>query len=728
MPALAVLAVSCSRKSGPTTATGPAPEPVFALSTECVACHRDFHESWRNSHHALAHRDLGKVEDTWAFVTQTLKAGTAEWKFSGGVASPLIEWTDPASDAEAISLKPDMAIGHRPLIQYLLDFGDGRYQTPDASWDPVKKEWFSMFGKDQRRPHEWGHWSQRGMNWNSNCAYCHLTNYRKNYQPDTDGYRSTWVEQGVGCAQCHGPVKPGRATHECMIDIRKQFTNKQWMHSCATCHARREEFDEKFVIGDEFFDHYDLALPGQPGLYHADGQQIDENYNTTSLLLSRMGHKGISCVDCHDSHAATPRGGKAAVADNSLCMKCHASGQQGAVVIDPATHTFHKPGTEGSRCVDCHMPKDPYMARDPRSDHRFPSPDPLLTKELGIPNSCNDCHAKEGLDWQIKYAEQWYGQRYRRHDRDRTRAIAAAITAPATALPGLLAAYDREEIAAWQATMLRLMASHPADERVRDRANRAATHPEPVVRGAAAFLLGQQPSGGEVWRRLTRDPVRAVRLNAGWAGLNHLTPADPLIAELDAVARHQSDQPGGRMRLALLANHRGDHDTAAANMRKAADWDGSSAAPLRDLAVHYSQRQRPRDAVEALREAVKREPNNADLPYLLSLAQAEAGDTKGTEESLLAAIRLAPGHARAHYNLGLLYNSQGKRADAIVALRKATELDPQDPAPPYALATIHLQLGQREAAAEAAREALRRNPGSAEAAAVLQAAEAPPGQ
>jgi tetratricopeptide (TPR) repeat protein len=347
----------------------------------------------------------------------------------------------------------------------------------------------------------------------------------------------------------------------------------------------------------------------------------------------------------------------------------------------------------------------------------------LLTKELGIPNSCNDCHAKEGLDWQIKYAEQWYGERYRSHDRVRTRAIHAAITTPAAALPGLLAAYDREEIAAWQATMLRLMAAHPADERVRDRANRAATHPEPVVRGAAALLLGQQPSGGEVWRRLTRDPVRAVRLNAGWAGLNHLTPSDPLIAELDAVARHQSDQPGGRMRLALLANHRGDHDTAAANMRKAADWDGSSAAPLRDLAVHYSQQNRPRDAVEALREAVKREPNNADLPYLLSLAQAEAGDTKGTEESLLAAIRLDPNHARAHYNLGLLYNSQGKRADAIVALRKAVQLDPLDPAPPYALATIHLQLGQREAAAEAAREALRRNPGSAEAAAVLRSAE-----
>ena len=66
--------------------------------------------------------------------------------------------------------------------------------------------------------------------------------------------------------------------------------------TCATCHARREELDENFQPGNSFFDHYNLALPSQPGLWHPDGQQIDENYNFTSLQLSRMGHKGIGCT------------------------------------------------------------------------------------------------------------------------------------------------------------------------------------------------------------------------------------------------------------------------------------------------------------------------------------------------------------------------------------------------------------------------------------------------
>jgi hypothetical protein len=44
------------------------------------------------------------------------------------------------------------------------------------------------------------------MNWNSMCAHCHMTGYQKNYDAATDAYKSTWVEHGVGCIQCHGPI------------------------------------------------------------------------------------------------------------------------------------------------------------------------------------------------------------------------------------------------------------------------------------------------------------------------------------------------------------------------------------------------------------------------------------------------------------------------------------------------------------------------------------------
>ena len=45
------------------------------------------------------------------------------------------------------------------------------------------------------------------------------------------------------------------------------------------------------------------------------------------------------------------------------------------------------------------------MARDPRHDHGFTIPDPLLTKELGIPNACNRCHADKTVDWDAVIAD-----------------------------------------------------------------------------------------------------------------------------------------------------------------------------------------------------------------------------------------------------------------------------------------------------------------------------------
>ncbi len=722
--ALAMSLASCGRKAGHAApgASGGTALPPMAKSGECRACHQDPDKAWRGSMHALAHRRIGTVEDSWAFRAKPLALGQVRWQFSGDEASPRIEWTDAGAQLPPLALVPQMAIGHRPLIQYVLDFGKGRYQVPDASWDPVKQEWFSMFGSDQRQPHDWGHWTQRGMNWNSQCAYCHFSQYRKNYQPQTDAYATSWLEQGIGCAQCHGPSRAKRESNECIVDSNKKYTPQQWLHACASCHSRREELDEQFQIGDNFFDHYSLGLPSQPGLYHPDGQQIDEDYNFTSLLLSRMGHKGVVCIDCHDSHAATPKGGKPAVDTNMLCMQCHATGLRGAIVIEQWAHSFHKPGSAGSRCVDCHMPKTTYMARDPRSDHRFPSPDPSLSKELGTPNACNNCHADKGLDWQIEWTHKWYGPTKKPLVRERTRAMAAAYAGRPEAMDKLLAAFDVEEIGAWQATLLRLMEPWCGDSRVTQRAARVAGSADPLVRAASACVLARNPAGGPQWEQLSKDSVRAVRLDAGWGALERLAQDHPLMLEMGQVARHQADQPAGQMRLARLASHRGEAAAVEAHLRKAADWDRGSAVPRRELAVYLAGAGRTRESLPVLEEAAKIAPKDPELPYLSALAMAELGDEAGTEAKLREAIRLHPRFARAYYNLGLLLAGQGHDQAAIIALRNAAMFEPADPEPPYALATIYLRLGQGDAAATAAREALQRNPAHQPAAALLRAA------
>ncbi|MEM1083289.1 MAG: ammonia-forming cytochrome c nitrite reductase subunit c552 [Verrucomicrobiota bacterium] len=724
LPLLTFLLFSCEKEeSNPTeTAEVPRPDGPLLKSSQCAACHKEAYDSWKDSHHALAHRDVGTEVDKEAFGGFEVTLGKATWKFLNEDGKGRIAWSQQDSE---VSQPGDpvatMAIGVEPLVQYLLHTGDGRYQVPDMAWDPAKKEWFSIYGdSDQRSPGEWGHWTERGMNWNSQCAYCHFTGLKKGHDQETDGYHTTWIEQGVGCAQCHGPSRTGHGKSECSVNPALKFTKQQWTESCATCHARRGEFDEDFIIGDSIHDHYSLALPSQPGLWFPDGQQRDEIYKYNSLMLSRMGHKGIGCTDCHDPHSNSPIGGDIAVRSNTLCMSCHAGGANEASIIDPVKHSHHAPGTPGASCVDCHMPKRTYMARDPRSDHRFPRPDPLLSKELGTPNACNDCHADQGLDWQVKWTHEWYGEEMNAIGRQRSRAIHAAHEGRVGALDQLIEAFDAEEVDAWQATLLRLMDPWASDSRVVNRTNRSAHDGGPLARSAAALLIGHRGESGALWEKVLTDPLKAVRIEAAWASIDRLPVDHPAFADITASASHQSDQPQGAMSMARLAVRRGEPDEAEKWFKRAAAWDPSSPVPRRDLAVFLSGLGRTGDSLKWLEEAAELAPDNAEIPYLAALAQAEVGDPGKALALLKRAVQLQPDFARAWYNLGLLQSSRDQPQDALTSLKQAAALEPTNPEAPYAMATIYLRLGQAEYAINSAQEALRRNPNHQQAAGLLR--------
>lgn len=714
------VAGACGKKSAPAS-----PRPVFqgvsahpdhALipqSTQCAVCHDGIFQTWSDSHHAWANRTTKPHLDAAPFQVGDVAQGkTTQWSFTGG-GKPALLWRDSGQE---IKDNPALVIGRTPLVQYLVSIGKGRYQAPDMAWDTVKKEWFSIYGDEDRRSHEWGHWSQRGMNWNSQCAWCHMTGFRKNHDVAADSYHSTWVEQGVGCAQCHGPVRKDSAAPDCMVATKRALTPRQHMDNCATCHARREEFDEGFTPGGDFNNHYRLALPSQPGLYYPDGQQRDEVYNFTSLLLSKMGHAGVTCLDCHDPHKGKI---KLPVDDNSICMQCHATGKdvgsKDAQIINPLDHMFHAPGTPGGKCVDCHMKKSPYMGRDPRHDHGFIIPDPLLTKELGMPNACTDCHADKGVDWEIEWTDKWYGEKMNRPERERTRAVAMAYAGNPAALDALLAVHPAQEIGAWKATLLRLMEPWAGEARVNDLALKAMNDGDPLVRAAAASVLGPQAEQLPAITTLFSDPIKAVRIEAAWAAMEHIPLTLPVVTEAEAVARQQADQPGGAMRMARLAIRRNDPATAEQWFQRALAWDQTSAAPRRDFAVFLAGIGRGAESKKWLVEAAALEPNNPDLPYLLALAHAESGDMAAAETQFREVLKRDPRFARAHYNLGLLLAGQGKDDEAVATLRQAEACDTVSPDAPYARATIHARRGERDAARQAATEALRRQPAHAPA-------------
>jgi predicted CXXCH cytochrome family protein len=690
---------------------------VEAISQKCKPCHEKIYETWKNSQHGLANRVAGFPPDDEMFAGQKLETLVERWHFLKNGEVPRIV----ANEKDYVA---DMAIGESPLVQYLTPVDGGRWQTTSAAWDTGKDEWFDMLAGDDRTERDWGHWTGRGMTWNVQCAYCHMTDFRKGYDEKTDTYHSTWTEMGVGCTQCHGEIAAAAdATNGCLIDRagHAEFTPDQVMDGCATCHSRRGEMDEDFELGDLFEDHYQMALPTLPHLYYADGQVKDEDYVYGSLRMSKMGHAGVVCMDCHDPHQAEV---KIPLETNAICMQCHAGGTngriEGATVIIETEHSHHAADNKGNSCVECHMTHTVYMGNDARRDHGFHIPDPLLTKEAGIPNACDTCHKDKTTDWSIEWVDKWYGEKMNRPERARTRAIQAAYDGDRHALEPLLAVYPQQVNPIWQATLLSIMQPWGTDARVQQLAVAASVHKEPRVRASAAGLLEFGIGQEARIEGMLRDPVKEVRLAAAWAMRTRVSETSEVGKELSALLAHGSDQPSGLHRRAQLASDREDYLEAERLVQRAVALDQTSAGGHEAYALILGRMKRPEEALVQLELAAKLQPDEPRYPYLIALAYGEMGKQAETEKYLRQVVKVDPTFDRAWYNLGLLLAGQERLDESIEAILKAEQVAAGNPDYPFARATIHFRKGEQEQAAEAAIRALQINPNHRPAAQFLR--------
>ncbi|MDP3849413.1 MAG: tetratricopeptide repeat protein [Luteolibacter sp.] len=718
--------------SAKTYAPAPVPAPEdevhsrYAGSASCKECHATAYTGWEKSNHGLAEREYREDMDKAAFSPkQSLQHGpdTSEaFLDAAGLAKILTRGLGDLRRAYPVT----RIIGNDPLRQFLIPAPGGRLQTCDVSYDPHKNELFDVYGEEERNPGDWGAWTGQGMNWNAMCAACHNTRLRKNYEPSTNSYHTTMAEMSVGCEACHGPMKdhvdwqkspPPESTRKDQENNKKpgihdptikRQTRDQMLETCGACHSRRGELTGDLIPGESFYDHFSLTVTDDTDTYHPDGQVRDENYEFTSFLSSRMHHVGIRCADCHEPHSATRL-----IPGNMLCMRCHSGGTQPpAPVINPETHSPCAPNTTGRDCTSCHMPITTYMRRDPRHDHSFSSPDPLLTREYGIPNACNRCHTDKDTDWAVKTAEDFYGKRLKRPARDRAMLVARARRGEPSAREGLIRMLATEEIPAWKATACHLLARWVMDPEAAKALMEQTSHKSPLVREAALRSLTHQTRAGNervcaAIQPMLDDASRSVRVAAAWALVDKLDLTSKAGRELTHMLDLNSDQPTGRMQLSQFAHLRGDSAAAIRQIRKAIEWDPNSPPFHHDLAILLSATGDNAGAIKALEKAIALAPEDPEYHYKLALALAEAGDMSKAVAALETTVKLDSGNGRAWYNLGLAYNGVNQPQSAIAALKQGETAEPSDSAIPYARATIHARLGQRNEALQAATRALQ---------------------
>jgi len=692
--------------------------PAEALT--CRPCHEAQYEEWAVSQHAHANRLVSLKQDAPAFnPRRTFVEGLLETEVFQDWKTFVVRQRAPWGTSSHAALA---VIGVEPIIQYLAPFPRGRFQVINPAYDPSKREWFDVFSGEDRRPHEWGFWSNRGMNWNAQCAFCHTTDFQKNYDIATDTYASRWKAMGLSCSRCHGPMEAHLADPRAPVAKPEDAVV---MSNCASCHSRREELTGAFRPGDTFHDHYRLTITDLTDTYYPDGQVRDENFEYASFIQSKMGHAGVKCLDCHNAHSGKL---KLPVESNAMCMSCHTPpGTNGATPVpDPAAHSHHAAASAGNRCVECHMPRTTYMARDPRRDHGFTIPDPVLTLEHGVPNACNRCHTDQSAGWAAWWVEHWYGDKMDRPSRTRARLIARAREGDQSVVGDLLAFLSTEPNPAWRASLLMVLAPHAGRSDVAEVLMRAAGDPSPLVRSAAVSALAPLTSARHVLQSALQDPAGVVRLTAAWdLALQRQVLPPKVRAEVEVFVRNQSDQPGGVLRQAELALAEGRKTSAMSWLRKAEEWDPSSGMFLRTGYIRFGADDLD-GARRSFRKAMEADRAAHDAPYALALLEAEAGNTLAARDLLKVVTDLAPRFARAHYNLGLAEASLDDLPSAASALQRAADLDPGDPAAPYALATIHLRAGDRAAAASAARRALAADPAHAESIGLLRQLGEPP--
>ncbi len=704
-------------------ASGSAPSAAaasYAGSGVCGSCHEAEFRAWRGSHHAHAERQLELPADVTAFDAKTADAYPGA-VFHAGVAEPgpFVEVQGASGKLERLG--PVRWIGVDPLRQLLIQGEAGRLQALDVAYDPAKRDWFSIFGNEQRQPGEWGHFTGRGMNWNSNCASCHNTDLRKGYQPENESYQTTYQELGVGCESCHGPqlahVEAYRNQRAPAPHHAAALTAERWLDTCGSCHSRRSDLTGNFRPGHAFADDFALEIPGSSAAFYADGQVNEEAYELTSFLSSRMHQAGVTCQDCHEPHSSQLR-----FPDDQLCLQCHGNGVRNAPRIDPAAHTFHKPSSTGSRCVNCHMPLTRYMQRHGRRDHGFTIPDPLLTLELGIPNACNRCHADKSAAWAEHAAALRYGQRLERATRRRARLLAKGEHADPSAKKGLLELLSREPIGLWRAAAAAALEHYLPDQAVVSALLEAAHDDDALTRERALRALElefpREPERiGAALRHGLEDPLRSVRVAAAWALRAEVSESSQAGADLLAALRFNQDQPTGQLQLGGYQLARGNVKGAIDHLERAVRWDTRSAPLHHELAVALSAAGRTKEAIAELERARTLEPAEGQYAYRLGLAYSENHDLKAAIETFELAVKLSPQLGRAWYNLGLARNLSGDASGGLRALEQAERAAPLDADVPYARAVVLSNLQRKDQAKAAAQRALSLNP-------TLQAARA----
>lgn len=512
----------------------------------------------------------------------------------------------------------------------------------------------------------------------ANCQGCHGSQVLAAFDTAAHRYVTSYTSLAINCESCHGP---GRAHVELAESGRIASSPEIGMSSlgtlgedasldvCFACHAVKDRLREGYVAGADLERFYSLGLPllGDEPL-RPDGRvrtfAYQENHRYADCYLNGT----MTCTACHDPHSqgyrtVTGRALASRFADEQ-CTSCHAS-----KAVAPERHTFHPPGSSGSRCVSCHMPylQHPELGSAvpyARADHSIPIPRPADDAASGMTSACAACHDDLTVDSLSAQVAAWYGTLKPRHPVVASQLRAEGASSDSAAMIALLGGEGPHPLAR-AAGLARLLSRHLDD----------ATAPPGGVTERLVELS-----------RVADLDVRALAL----ASLHLTSGATPRVRQRLADALREAGTSGDplRRRWALALGARADA---------------------------LARSGRPLEAIGVYRKALEVSPDDPRIYLNLGLAQRAAGDLHAAIASYRRSVALAPADPVALVNLGIALADGGDTLSAETTLRRAIAVAPLEPLAHFNLANYALVRGDVTRAIDGYQRAIDADPSLARA-------------
>jgi len=376
----------------PVALSAQAPAARYVGSLACQRCHAEVYNRWKNTRMANVIRDPKEHPD--AILPDLSKK------------DPLVTFT-----------RDDVAFtyGSKWKQRYFKKVGDDYFPLP-VQWDITHQVWRAYFAREGT---DW--WTAFYPADNMQrptgplCDGCHSVNYNIETKAVT--------EWNVGCEKCHGPggdhvqrPSPGNIVNPARLDyVRANDV-------CIQCHSqgrplknpvngRYYDWAVGFVAGGALKDVWQLEEHklGETTFTHfPDGTAHKNRMQGNDFTSSQMYTHGVTCFSCHDVHG-TANNADLLKPASVMCLECHGpNSPNGPRAASIEQHTHHQPGSRGSQCIECHMPKiEPTIADVNVRAHTFRFITPAMTASLKIPNACTSCHADKSLDWATAALKSW---------------------------------------------------------------------------------------------------------------------------------------------------------------------------------------------------------------------------------------------------------------------------------------------------------------------------------